>query len=211
MRSKKFVQLLNKAFPDLQRNSKLYLVVLFILIVGISSGIVTPRMLGGSYRENCTLYLNAFFDNYTSVAIDYAAVLVQSLLGNMLLSIIICACGIWPAIIPLSMLALMFRGFTLGFASVIIILSFGAGGIIIIMACILLPAMILLPCYIRLSVIAASRVSLRIEAGIKKLRVYNDAKNYLFSIGKVFSFMLIGIFIESVIVPLIFKAVSNLI
>lgn len=137
----------------LKDNLLLYILVLFLLVVGIALGALTVKLLTIEETMELTQYLSAFFGDMEGVNLDYFLVLKESLVNNLKTLTFIWFLGLTVLGVPLIFILLLSKGFILGFTAGFLIQEQGLQGIILSFLTLTLPNFFILPALIIASVL----------------------------------------------------------
>lgn len=188
---------------DIRRNFPSYLIVVFCFLVGVTAGVFAVASLQADQYGAYEGYLKGFFASAAGAKLNFLVILLQSLIGNLLLFALIIAAGLLPILLPVSVLALVVKGFFLGFSLAALVSMLGFAGILVSLVCILLPAMILVPCYIK-----AASLSLRAAVRSIRYRMRSRSLSYLREMSLWFVVALFGILVEALAAPAWLKLCS---
>jgi hypothetical protein len=134
---------------------------MFIFLTGIAAGAFTSLKIleGGSYRASILSIMAIFTTNGTDIGSSLmCAVLNNAIwLGFMILG------GIHVMLVPLLYAALLLEGFTFGFAAGSFIGSFGFGGFMLTLLCVMPPSALIALCHAKLSRMSFSHSLQRIR------------------------------------------------
>ncbi len=195
---------------NLKQNMVYYLIVFFIFIVGIMAGSHSVGALPGGAKMAFSEYVGNFIDVSTG-SFAISSIFFQALFSHVLLLSLIALCGLSIILIPVSMLALMFRGFLIGFAAFALINYAGAVGTLVVLLCVILPGLLLAPCYLY---IAAGGMRSGVE-WIKlrgaKAQNMGRVREYYSKTASAFLAAFIGIALETLVVPLWIKLLAGIV
>lgn len=201
-------QLKNDIAGHLKENLALYLVVLFFFLMGIASGAFSASALSEGQGSDISGFLNSFFAVLKDNSPDIGSVLLQSLFNNVKLLIIITACGLFIAGIPIMLVTMAVKGFMIGFTVSTLIFHYGFVGVLVCIVCIVPPNFISVMAYIRLGVVSALN-SIQSRAYRKyrlpRKNTANIHQDYIRQVGRISLFCLIGVIIESLMVPFVLR------
>ncbi len=95
---------------------KVYMTLIFILILGCFLGILFPFVLSHNNQELLKVSISSFFNNVMNGQLDYHMGLYQSLLSNFLFLVSIWLLGISIIGLPIVVFLLFYKGFIFGFS-----------------------------------------------------------------------------------------------
>lgn len=193
---------------DLRRINIFFIIVTIFILVGIIIGINSV-----CYMKNNSLELQSYFKELLSFLsqkeIGYKEILISSTLSNLTLFMFIFILGNLRFGTAFIFILMLFKGYTVGYTFTLFIKLFGIKGLCISMAGVFLQNIIYIPCFMILSIIASynsyEKLKNRLEK-INKVDYINDYVNMSLSIAVV---VIIGIIIESFLVPNILKYVVS--
>ena len=186
---------------NFKQNIVYYLIVFFIFIVGVMAGGHSVGALSGGAKGTLSAYVISFMDASTG-SFAVSSIFFQALFSHVLLLTLIALCGLSVVLIPVSMLALMFRGFLTGFAAFALANYAGAAGTLAVLLCVILPGLVLAPCYLY---IAAGGMRSGVEwINLRGTKAQNRARSreYLSKTASAFLIALAGIALETLVVPI---------
>ncbi len=198
---------IEKIRGNLKLNMVYYLIVFFIFVVGIMAGGYSGAALPSGARRALSAYIGGVFDASTG-SFAISSVFFQSLFAHVLLLLLISLCGLSIVLIPVSLFALLFRGFLVGFAAAALMNHAGAAGPFALLLCVVLPGLLLAPCYLY---IAAGGM----RSGVESIKLRGAAQNrarvreYYSKAASAFLFSLIGIALETMVVPLWLRLIAG--
>ncbi len=193
---------------NLKLNMVYYLIVFFIFIVGIMAGVYSGAALPSSARSALSAYVSGVFDASTG-SFAISSIFFQALFSHAMLLMLIALSGLSVALIPVSMFALLFRGFLIGFAAAALINHGGAAGPFALLLCVVLPCLLIAPCYLYM---AAGGM----RSGVECIKLRGAAQNkarlreYFSKASSAFLTALIGIALETLVVPLWLRMVAGI-
>ncbi|MGI6168974.1 MAG: stage II sporulation protein M, partial [Christensenellales bacterium] len=189
-------------------NLALYLVVLFFFLMGLATGTFSASALSDGQMGDVSGYLNSFFAVLKDNSPDIGSVLLQSLYNNIKLLLIIAASGFFIVGIPVMLVTMTIKGFMIGFTVSTLIIHYGFVGALVCIVCIVPPNFISVMAYVRLGVVSALN-SIRSRA-LRKYRLAARNRNgvnqeYVRQVARISLFCLIGVIIESLMVPFVLR------
>lgn len=191
----------------IRQNFVLYIIIVFAIITGFTSGTFTAGSMTESQKSGLSEYMEQFFSLLGSEPVKRGTIFWDSLWQHFKVIFLIYICGLFIIGIPFIIFLAGTRGFLLGFTIGFIVGQYGLGGFLFMLICILPQALIYLTCYIGISVMAFElslkklknrHISVNREQRLKKLTPYT---------GKILIFLLIVLFscvIEAFVTPLFF-------
>lgn len=190
-----------------------YLLVIIILMVGISSGVITIKIMNESLRNELYTFLNDFFSTINSQEINNLSLLKNSILNNLKTALIIWIMGIFILGIPITLGIIFFRGFTIGFSIGFIINDFGFKGLMLSILTLIPQNIFIIPGIIVISSLSIS-YSMDFIKNRKKNKS-NNKNNNLIKKAVTFSFFvlvtcicfIIGGLVEAYITPYLMKVI----
>ncbi len=186
---------------NIKQNMVYYLIVFFILVVGIMAGGHSAGALPTGARGALAGYVGSLIDASTG-SFTVSSIFFQALFSHILLLTIIALCGLSVVLIPVSMFALLFRGFLIGFAAFALTNYAGVAGTLATLLCVILPGLLLAPCYLY---IAAGGMRSGVEwIKLRGAKAQNRARvrEYYSKAASAFLVALVGIALETLVVPI---------
>lgn len=194
----------------MNNNKASYLIVIFFILVGLSAGAYTAAQLPSGDQEDAVNYMSWLVNTVKQVDIDFFKVFYYACLQNLIFFAIMIMFSFWPLTIPILLLAEALKGFYIGFAIGILTLEYSANSFILVLIVVMLPNLVLLPCYIQAGV-SGIRNALDI---FRRRHVPSTSREklfysrpFLFKMLKVFAISLIGVLIETILTPLLIRVV----
>lgn len=195
---------------DLADNRLQYLLLVFFLVVGITSGTFTVSHMQPGQKTALTGYMDMLFSAIKTQSIDYMAVFMHAFLQDTLLFGAITFFSMLMLGIPVIPVILIAKGFCVGFAVGVIALNLGFAGVAAIFFCEFIPNLILIPCICKAGVLGINN-SVFV---LKNRRVPNTPKDRLISskphIKKMLCVYLIsftGIILQTLLTPALIKLI----
>ena len=154
MKENKRLKLGNTIYQHITNNSKEYILVTLIFLIGIFLGVMFINNTQELQREEVTSYLNNFIDKLKNTGnLESAEILKTTIIENIILAITLWFFGTTVIGIPVVFGIILYRGFCLGYSIASIILTIGIGkGIIFVLISLLLQNIIFIPAIIAIGV-----------------------------------------------------------
>lgn len=200
MKKNKSLKIKNMICEHITNNSKEYILVTLIFLIGIFLGVMFINNSQDAQISEITSYINNFIDKLKNLEqLDNMKILKTSILENIILAISLWFFGTTVVGIPIVFGIILYRGFCLGYTISSIILIMGIGkGISFIFITLLLQNIIFIPCIIAIGV-----SGFKLYKSIVKDRNRDNIKIEVLRHTIFSSIMLIGLCIASVIEILI--------
>jgi len=198
----------SNVYADVLDNRFQYLVVIFLLVVGITAGTFTVSNMGADSRLDLAQYVSALFAGVKTGTIDYWSIFFYSLMQNTLIFGIITLFSLLTMGIFVVGIVCIFKGFCVGFTVGVLSLNFGVGGILAIVACTFFSNLVLLPCVCRAGVLGINNSVLMFKRrGIPatardRLLV---SRPHLSGMLQVYLAALLGVVIETLLTPALMR------
>lgn len=135
-----------------KENRKIYLLLIFILIIGIVKGNFDLISIKKNIMSELGDYINNFFSVIHSGQIKKEQIILEEFLNSIKLFLVVWLCGSSIIGIPVIFYIVYLKGYIVGFCSGILIKSMGLNGINIIIANILPKEIFIIPIIVILSV-----------------------------------------------------------
>ena len=151
---KKASKLTNLITNHIKENLKAYVIISFILLIGIILGIIFINYMNDSQSQEVENYLTNFINSLKNGStIDSGQLLKKSIGNNLFLVLFMWFVGSTVIGIPIVVGMVAFRGFCLGYTISASIAVLGTGkGILFFVTTMLLQNLIFLPCIMALAV-----------------------------------------------------------
>ena len=199
-----------RVLSDVLDNKAQYLLLVFFLIVGITAGTVTISNLQNDVKTQIAQYLNLLFNTIKSKQIDYISIIINSFLQNTAIFAIITMFSLVTVGILATSIMLTFKGFCIGFTVGALSLSFGSGGLLAIVFCTFLPNLIIIPCICKAGVMGLNN-SINVFRNRKIPKTTKDilifSRPYIKKMLKVYLILLVGIILETLLIPVLIKLI----
>lgn len=154
MKKNKRLNLTNTIYQHITNNSKEYILLTLIFLIGIFLGVMFINNSQETQRGEITSYLNNFIDKLKNTEkLESAEILKTTIIENIILAITLWFFGTTVIGIPVVFGIILYRGFCLGYSIASIILTLGIGkGIIFVLISLLLQNIIFIPTIIAIGV-----------------------------------------------------------
>ncbi len=154
MKENKRLKIGNTIYQHITNNSKEYILLTLIFLIGIFLGVMFINNSQETQRGEITSYLNNFIDKLKNTEkLESAEILKTTIIENIILAITLWFFGTTVIGIPVVFGIILYRGFCLGYSIASIILTIGIGkGIIFVLISLLLQNIIFIPAIIAIGV-----------------------------------------------------------
>lgn len=203
-----FTNIKRRIYLDIADNRVQYLLLVFFLVVGITSGTFTVSHMQPGEKTALTGYMDMLFTAIKTQSIDYISVLLHAFLQDTLLFGAITMFSLLMLGIPVIPVIIIAKGFCVGFAVGVFSLNLGLAGLAAILFCVLIPNLVLIPCICKAGVLGIKNSILT----VRNRRIPNTTKDRLLSskphLSKmtfVYLMSLIGVILESLLTPALIK------
>lgn len=186
------------------RNRMITGTVLFVFSLGLSIGIFMELLLSAADRENIGLFLDSYvFENLAGI--DLLPVFLQSIFINFGLFFIMILAGISIIGFPAILLALLYKGASLGFSSALLIDTLGVKGVFTILLTLAPQNIILLPALLIAAIASLSLAFSLLATGPKGIKksLTSYAGNFITCYLVIGVSLFVGCLIETLISPLL--------
>ena len=154
MKRNKRINLLETIKKHVLNNKKEYIIVILLFVIGIFLGVLFINNTGETQKEEITSYMNNFIDTMKNTDnLNYAELLKNSIIQNVLLAIILWFFGTTVIGIPVVFGTIIYRGFCLGYTIATCIIIMGLSkGILFVLILLLLQNIFFIPAILALAV-----------------------------------------------------------
>lgn len=154
MKENKRLKIGNTIYEHILNNSKEYILITLIFIIGIFLGVMFINNAQDTQREEITTYLKDFISKFNNLEkIESLSILKTTIIEDIILAVTLWFFGTTVIGIPIVFGIILYRGFCLGYTIASIILTVGIGkGIIFVLISLLLQNIILIPSIIAIGV-----------------------------------------------------------
>lgn len=189
---------------DVMDNKVQYLLLIFFILVGITAGTFSVSNLAGGSKEQLSEYINLLFVTVKYNTIDYFSIFINSFLQNTTLFAIITVFSLSMMGAPVICIAMILKGFCVGFTVGVLSLNIGTGGFLAIIVCTFIPNLLLLPCVCKAGVMGLNQSIIvikcrRIPATARDKIV--SARPHLIKMLQVYLILLVGVALETWLTP----------
>ncbi len=193
-------------------NWLLCLIVLLFFVLGGILGVLAVDYLQTEQVKEVKTYLNTFIEQADSIEFDTLSALKANLISNLTVILIIYLVGLTVLGIPVVLILLLARGFTLGFAVGFLTKHHGWQGLIFTLASVLPPNLFYIPIFLLASMAAISFSILLIKRFFNsRLAVLPGFIGYNLLFLCAAAITVGGVFVEVYLTPLLIqKAVAVL-
>ena len=191
-------------------NIWIYLIVIFIFILGISLGTLAVNNIDEVSKTDTRTYIEGFLDLTSKNELQSAYILKQSIKFNLYFTLILFFSGLVYLGILFIPLLIAFRGFCIGFSIAFLTENIGRNGFLLSLGSVLPQNLIYVPVIIVMGVIGMnySLWTLR-NKYFKKFGALNNLfATYAFSTLVLFIILIAGCIVESYITSLIIRAIT---
>ena len=154
MKRNKRLNIWNTIYQHIENNSKEYILITLLFIVGIFLGVMFINNMQEAQKTEVSSYLNNFVEKLKNIQeINNGEILKATLKENIILAVALWFFGTTVIGIPVVFGIILYRGFCLGYSISSIILTIGIGkGIIFVLISLLLQNIIFIPAIIAIGV-----------------------------------------------------------
>lgn len=202
-------KLRNLILKQFSEHPAAYIISLFSFLVGCVSGIYYYKYIGSNqvpYYKNC---LDSYILYIANGNADRWGIFWQSFSKNVQTLLLMMLCGLHPALLALSPILLIGRGFVLGFTVTVLVSVMGWHGTPVLLFGIIPQYIIFIPMLLYCWVLCYSRINTRIKSvhRAKRFSIDSSDKQYFM---RYFIMILISAFIAgyiALIMPIIMNGV----
>ncbi len=191
-------------------NIWIYLIVIFIFILGISLGTLAVNNIDEVSKTDAKTYIEGFLDLSSKNELQSSYILKQSIKFNLYFTLLLFFSGLIYLGILFIPILIAFRGFCIGFSIAFLTENLGRNGFLLSLGSVLPQNLIYLPVIIVMGVIGInySLWTLR-NKYFKKFGAHNNLfATYAFSTLVLFILLIAGCIVESYITSLIIRAIT---
>ena len=195
-------ELRKNVFQHMRENVALYLVALFAMLVGLTTGAFSVATLSETQTQYMKDFLAAFLSTVKNENINVWRVLLQSFINNMQILILIGGLGLFMVGFPFIIVLVAVKGLLIGFTLGILTNVLGFKGFLIFILCVLPANLILIPCFLRGSVLALSSSVSKFKNRRNPMASSTYSPQYYKQFIAVVIATLVGVLIEGILQPL---------
>lgn len=191
-------------------NIWLYLIVLFVFILGISLGALTVNTIDDVSENDARQYIEGFLDLTSQNDLQASYILKQSIKYNLYFTVILFSSSLVYLGIVIIPLLIAFRGFCIGFSVAFLTGSFGGNGFLLSIGSILPQNIIYIPIIIVMGVAGLNYALWTFRS--RYVKKYPGSSKlfapYAFSTLTLFILLISGCIVESYVTSVIIKAIT---
>ncbi|MTI68309.1 MAG: stage II sporulation protein M [Firmicutes bacterium] len=192
------------------KNIFLYFIIVIFLIVGISAGAITTKVLNTSQKKEIINFMDSFFKILNEESINSGILFKHSIINNIKTVGLLWFLGIIIVGIPLVFIVVVLRGFIIGFTVGFLYVELGFKGFLFAILAILPQNLFLIPGIVIISVMSLSFSIRIIKNKFKRSLKFNylsEIIRFSLSVILLFILMLLGSLVEAYITPVFMKLV----
>lgn len=210
MKKDKHINTKKIIYNHILNNSKEYIIVTLVFIIGIFLGVMFINNTNESQMTEISSYINNFIDKLkTTEHIDSLNILKTSIINNILLAIAIWFFGTTVIGIPVVFGIVLYRGFCLGYTISAIVCMLGlTKGIVFIIVTLLLQNIIFIPTLLALAV-SGFKLYKSIVKDRRKENIKLEVLRHTIFSGIMLLLLCISSFIEIAVSTNILKKIIN--
>lgn len=205
----KLLDLLKK---HIKENLFIYFLCFFCLLIGISIGAFTIKVVDLHQKQELIAYLKGFFRLLDEPGLRGIDIFKESIINNGQLLLLSWFMGLIIIGIPVVLLVIIFKGFVIGFTVGLIIDEFRFYGVLLFILGIFPQNLLFIPAFLMATVTSIVFSITVIKAKIKKNKSFKFSKLFLTYTSIYLVIMLIiivGSLLESFIIPTFIKLVTR--
>lgn len=200
----------NRIKRHLVDNIWIYMIVVFVFILGISLGSMTVNNIDDVSKNDAKLYIEGFLDLTSQNELQSAYILKQSIKFNLYFTMILFLSSLTYLGILIIPLLAAFRGFCIGFSVAFLTQNFGSNGFLLSIGSVLPQNIIYVPVIIVMGVVGLNYSLWAFRN--RYFKKYGAASNlfapYAFATLVLFVILIAGCIVESYITSIIIKAIT---
>ena len=191
-------------------NIWIYMIVIFMFILGISLGALTVNNIDDVSKTDAKTYIEGFLELTSQNELQSAYILKQSIKFNLYFALLLFSSGLVYLGIIFIPILIAFRGFCIGFSIAFLTENFGSNGFLLSLGSVLPQNLIYVPVIIVMGVIGLnySLWAMRNKYFKKFGAIPNLFATYAFSTLVLFILLIAGCIVESYITSLIVKMIT---
>lgn len=201
-----------KLIGHIHQNLILYLITVLFLCIGIVIGMYSVKYMSDVEKSNLISYLRNLCETISQEQVNRKYIFIEAIKNNIAIIVAVWFLGLTILGIPIILIIDLFKGFTIGFTSSLVINGLGTKGILIDLLIIFPQNIIYIPCIVISSVIAIefslillksiSIKSINKNGNLIQIAAYSTV--FIFITG----FMFVGFILEGYISPSILKFIA---
>lgn len=192
-------------------NIVIYIIIILCLLIGISVGGFTVKIMGSDHKQELVSYLRGFFRLFHNDSIKSSDIFSQSLINNFQLLVLCYILGISIIGIIGIFFIIAFKGFVVGFTVGLLMEQFRFKGCLLFLLGVLPQNLIIISVFVAASAMSLSFVLTFIRNKSNKMKQTNIYKEFLAYTVTYLIFgvlILVAVSIETVVSPMFIKIIG---
>lgn len=189
---------------DIRENKIQYLLLVFFLIVGITSGTFSVAHMRPGEKTALSGYMELVFEAVNTQQIDYLGVFFHSLIQDTVLFGMMAVFSMSFLGIPFIAAVITAKGFFVGFTSAVLAVNFGFSGFAAIIFSTFIPNLVFLPCIVKAGELCVNNCvavfRTRKIPGTARDRLVN-ARPHLKKMLAAYLLSVLGVLLETLLTP----------
>ncbi len=203
---------INLVKKHIKANVVIYFVIILCLLIGISVGGFTVKIINTNHKQELVSYLKGFFGLFHNSSIRSSDIFSQSLINNFQLLVLCYILGISIIGVLGIFFIIAFKGFVIGFTVGLLIEQFKFKGCLLFLFGVLPQNLIIISTFIAASVLSLSFALAFIKNRLNKIKHKNPYKGFLKYTATYLilgALILVAVSIEAIISPIFIKTISK--
>lgn len=184
-------------------------IVILFLGIGIILGLNSVFYMNTSHIDELDSYLSKLMQYIGQQTINYKEIFLSSVISNLTMFLIIYILGNWFLGGPFILLAMLFKGYTIGFTFTTFIKVLGTKGLGVALAGVIPQNLFYVPCFIFLSIVALRKSYEQLKRKFNKDNKLKYDNSYINAALMLAIPLVIGIILESFLMPNILKSIVS--
>ena len=203
--------IVNLIKKHIKTNIIIYFIIILCLLIGVSVGGFTVKVVSTNHKQELVSYLKGFFGLFHNNTIKSSDIFSQSSVNNFQLLALCYILGISIMASVGVCFVIAFKGFVIGFTVGLLIEQFKLKGCLLFLLGVLPQNIIIIPTFIAASASSLSLTLIFIKNKMDKTKQTNIRERFLIYTASYLIFgllILIAVLIESVISPIFIKMIG---
>ncbi len=203
--------IVNSVKKHIKTNIAIYIIIILCLLIGISVGGFTVKIIDTNHKQELVSYLRGFFGLFHNDSIKSSDIFSQSLRNNFQLLVLCYILGISIIGIIGIFFVIAFKGFVMGFTVGLLMEQFRFKGCLLFLLGVLPQNLIIISTFIIASALSSSFALMFIKNRSDKTKQTNIYKEFLTYTAAYLIFgisIIIAVSIETVISPIFIKMIG---
>lgn len=188
-------------FSDIGKHPYYYAIWLFLLIVGISCGYASMRIIAKTDASSIVQSITQWLQGFVYGEPDLAKRILPTLLTHGRWFVLLILAGLFRFGSLFVFAVPLIKGFGMGVVAGMLRVAFGFRGVLLALAVLSLQNLLLIPCFVYTGSIALTHIRIRLSR--------HKAKRYMNDLMLAFIFFIIALIIDITVIPYLMSGLGS--